>query len=309
MAFPLAAALPAIISGVSALVGGAMSNKAASDSQQRSIDAQRGLQNMLLNGGDVMARKAKQAGLSPAFALGNASTPSASAPSAQFAPYDFSGFQQSLSGISQRELQRQQKKVAQAQEKEVSANAEIAEEKAKQEQMRTQDMSAQRRAFEETSNVIDPETGELIVTQSPKLTGAYGASLGELEKAEMLLKKQGFDVQSLKYEIDEGVYNRQKSDEKVLSAIAQLPVANIEQLQAHAKELLAASRQHDSQALLNESQKALVDIEKLFTEARYNEYKSGSVDSLFKNFSIENFFKFFLRNLLDIVHVGVGKRF
>lgn len=71
--------IPAAIGALAALAGSVISNQFATQAQERSISAQRGLQNQLINGGALMARTAKQAGLSPAFSLGSASTPTAPA--------------------------------------------------------------------------------------------------------------------------------------------------------------------------------------------------------------------------------------
>lgn len=296
----LVASAPAIVGALSSLVGSALSNKYASDAQERSITAQRGLQNMLINGGAQMARTAKQAGLSPAFALGSASTPTAPAVASNFSPVDTSGFQSLLGGYAQRRLQRMQ-------EKEVKANSEIAEEKAKQERIITAKMQGESNAFNEPTNYVDENGVTVVGSSSNVILGAaeQGYQQGLLKKAEMDLQKKGFDVQSIEYDIKEGVFNQQKENPQILSAMAQLPVEQLNQIKAHAKELFAAARAHDASALESQARKAYIDVQKTFEELRKNEYASGSVDNLFKNFSLENFFKWFLRNLLDVVNIGV----
>lgn len=296
----LVAAAPAIVGALSSLAGSALSNKYASDAQERSITAQRALQNQLINGGSQMARTAKQAGLSPAFALGSASIPTAPAVASNFSPVDFSGFQSLLGGYAQRRLQRMQ-------EKETKANSEIAEEKAKQEKLITAKMQGESSAFNEPTSYVDENGVQVVGSSNDSLLGAseQGYQQGLLKKAEIDLQKKGFNVQSIEYDIKEGVFNQQKENHQIISAMAQLPVEQLNQIKAHAQELFAAARAHDASALQSKAQAAYLDVERAFEELRKNEFASGSVDNMFKNFSLENFFKWFLRNLLDVVNIGV----
>lgn len=162
--------IPAAIGALAALAGSVISNKFASNAQERSIAAQRGLQNDLINGGAQMARNAKQAGLSPAFALGSASTPTAPAVASNFSPVDTSGFQSLLGGISQRKLQKQQEKVAKANEqtqlasaRATTADARIKEQQALQETIKTQNMIGRANTFNNSAiQYKDPSNGKII---------------------------------------------------------------------------------------------------------------------------------------------------
>lgn len=297
--------IPALIGALGAIAAGGLSHLSARSQQNRAIVAQRSMQAMLANNaGTIMARNAKQAGLSPAFSLANGSIPTASAPSAPSANFDSSGFQSLLGGYAQRKLQRQEEKVA-------AANAKVAEEKAKQEEIVTKKMQGESIAFDEPTTTVDSNGVVVSSTPTSYLDGAYyqGVSVGELKKAEQEMQRKGFSAQSLEYEVQEGVYNRQKSNPQILDSIASTQIFKNGELQAHAKELLSAARQHDSQALLNDSQRLYVDVEKMLLELKKNEYESGSVDALFKNFSVENLFKWILRNLLDVVNFSGVKKF
>lgn len=139
--------ISALVAAGSSLIGGLMSNSSAQSAQERSIAAQRSMQQMLMNGGAQMARNAKQAGLSPAFALGQSSTPSASAPASNFAPFDFSSLGDILSKRELMNLQKEQKEVAKAEKIKVSADARIADEKAKQESIITENMRSKQGEF------------------------------------------------------------------------------------------------------------------------------------------------------------------
>lgn len=306
--------LPAIIGALGALAAGGLSHLSARSQQERAIQSQRSLQALLLsNSGAVQARNAKQAGLSPAFSLGSSSVPtvpSTSAPSAQF---DSSGVQSLLGGLSLRKLQKQQAKTEAAETKVQESQAAIYEQKAKQEELITRRMQGEANSFNQPTVTTD-ENG--VTVTSPVDTAQYGAyyqglSEGQLKQAEMNLKKQGFDVQSIEYQIREGVLNKQVGDDKILRAMSQLPVAQLDQIRASATDLYASAREHDSSALLKGAQKLYTEMETALLELKKNEYESGSVDALFKNFSVENLFKWLLRNLLDIVHLGgnVGKQF
>lgn len=304
--------IPALIGALGAIAAGGLSHLSARSQQNRAIIAQRSMQAMLANNaGTVMARNAKQAGLSPAFSLSNGSIPTASAPSAPSANFDASGFQSLLGGYAQRKLQRQQEKVAKNEEMIASENAKIAEQKRKQEEIVTKKMQGESVAFDNPTTTVDSNGVVVSSTPTSYLDGAYyqGVSVGELKKAEQDMQRKGFSAQSLEYEVQEGVYNRQKSNPQILDSIASTQIFKNGELQAHAKELLSAARQHDSQALLNDSQRLYVDVEKMLLELKKNEYESGSVDALFKNFSVENLFKWILRNLLDVVNFSGVKKF
>lgn len=154
--------IPALIAAGASLAGGLLSNLAASNAQSRSIAAQRSLQNMLMTGGAQMARNAKQAGLSPAFSLGQSSTPAASSPASNYANYDFSSMQNLLGGINQRKLQKQQEKVAKAEELKLTSDARIADEKAKQEQIITENMRTKQGEFTRQHTKITLPDGSLL---------------------------------------------------------------------------------------------------------------------------------------------------
>lgn len=154
--------IPALIAAGATLAGGYLSNLAAQKAQSRSIAAQRSLQNMLMTGGAQMARNAKQAGLSPAFSLGQSSTPAASSPASNYANYDFSSMQNLLGGINQRQLQKQQERVAKAEETKLIADARIADEKAKQEQIITENMRTKQGEFTRQHTKITLPDGSLL---------------------------------------------------------------------------------------------------------------------------------------------------
>lgn len=192
----------AAIAAAGSLLSGLLSNKAAQEAQQRSIAAQRGLQNMLLNSGGQIARSAKQAGLSPAFALGNSSVPAASAPASNFSPYDLSPAMSLIGSVAQRKLQKQQEKVAQAQEKETSANAEIAEEKAKQEKINTQNMQARSNEFNRNNQYIDPYNGQIIedvdawTATHPGILPEVSVSVGNEGRLQAIQQKEEYETLS-----------------------------------------------------------------------------------------------------------------
>lgn len=299
--------IPALIGALGALAAGGLSHLSAKSQQERTIQSQRSLQALLLsNSGAVQARNAKQAGLSPAFALGGSSVPTAPSVSSPSAQFDASGFQSLLGGMNIRKLQKQQAATEAAQTKVQTAEAKIAEEKVKQEELITRRMQGQSNAFSPTTVTTD-ENG--VTVTSPVDTAQYGAyyqglSEGQLQQAEIALKKHGFDVQSIEYQIKEGVLNKQKGDDKVLAALAKLPVVQLEQLRASASDLYASAREHDSSSILKNAQKVYTELESALLKLKKNEYESGSVDALFKNFSVENLFKWLIRNILDVVHIG-----
>lgn len=156
--------IPALIGALGALAVGGLSHLSAKSQQNRAIAAQRSLQSMLLNNaGAAMARNAKQAGLSPAFAMGSAGVPTAPSVAAPSANFDSSGFSSLLSGVNARKLQKEESKRVVAQTKTEQENAKVAEEKAKQEAIITEQMQGKNSAANSYGAVyIDPTSKQVI---------------------------------------------------------------------------------------------------------------------------------------------------
>lgn len=306
--------IPAVIGALAALAGSVLSNKFASDSQERSITAQRGLQNQLLNGGAQMARTAKQSGLSPAFSLGSASTPTAPAVASNFSPVDTSGFQSLLGGISQRKLQRQQEKVAKAQEDTQLAQARIAQNEADKSDIDLKNYRNQMRVFEDSEGTVD-ENGNVVVSANRELQGKYGEFVGNLEKQKMQYENSTYGLKILQNDWESKVYNGRINNPQILNAVTNMPLYEQDELIERINNFREDVKLKRTQEALNGCMSiyymlagSLAQANTSFVQQNTAENKAGSANELIENFSIKQLGKYLVSNGPQLIGDILGLR-
>lgn len=293
----------AALSAIGSLASGMLSNSAASGMQERSIAAQRSLQNLLLNSGGMQARSAKQAGLSPAFALGNSSVPTASAVSASSHPYPNIDISSALSALSRSKLEKAQQAREEVQLESDKTQVETAKEtkrlvaaQADQAEIEAERMSQHDDQFKWTTTStagIDPNTGEPIEDldkwaqdhpgELPEIgsvteRSSYGAFLAQKEKEDRNLQLDDIRIKYLKNDIERHVYNEQLKDDDIINAIAQLPKYQLDEVKKNIDNLNSAINQRNYQNAVFEADKILryVEADKAYTEKQLKEVEKGS---------------------------------
>lgn len=298
--------IPALIGALGSLAGGMLSNAAAANAQDRSIAAQRSLQQMLMTGGAQMARTAKQAGLSPAFSLGQSSTPAASAPASNFANYDFSSFSNLLGSIAQRKLQKQQEKVAEAETRKVSADAGIAEEKHEQEKINTADMRANRGVFKEDIHTLD-ENGEPVVISSP-YQGEKGAWYANLEKQKAEYESSDYRLKILQNDWSSKIYRGRDLRDDITQAVIEMPLLERNELVERINNFREDVNLKRTQEALNECMSIYYMLSGSLQSAQTGlikqetaENKAGSTAELWDNFSLKQLGKYLTVHGSDLI--------
>lgn len=306
----VAALLPIIASAASSLLSGLMSNQAAQNMQGRAQSFQRSMQGWLMNNsGAMQARSAKQAGLSPAFALGGSALPSASAPSGSAMPYNLDIGMDALSKLTQSKLQKQQEKRESVATETEEAQRDLMREKANQEgiitnRMRTHD--AQFASPTESHSYVDPDSGEPISDleawknehpgQLPELvttrsSSSYGAFLGQQEiqrwnqelddlattrKLNVTRREQAMADKWLA-SLHGKVYKLQNASDLVINCLAHMGVAQY-------KNLLMDLRSKRSAIALNAILGMLHTAQTGFTNAQTENVKSETTHNYLRNY-------------------------
>lgn len=276
----------AIASAAGSVINGVLSNSAANDAQNRSIAAQRSLQSILLNGGAQMARTAKQAGLSPSFALGSASTPVASAVSPASHAYPDADIAGGISKAAQALLSKQQSK-----REEVATEREGVQLETDKEQKRLVAAEADKaeieaqRMFQHDNQFVwsttqgpitDPNTGEVIddvdkwTQEHPgelpnfgpqQERSSYGAFLAQKEKENRNLELDDIRTKYLANDLQRKVHNLQLSDNEVLSAIASLPKFQQKEVVSRINDINSAINQRNFQNAVYKADEILRYVE------------------------------------------------
>lgn len=300
----------AIAQGVASLLSGLMSNHAAKQMQQRSMDFQRSMQGWLMNNsGAMQARSAKQAGLSPAFALGGSALPSASAPSGSAMPYNLDIGMEALSKLTQSKLAKQQREREKIATQTEEANRDYAREQANQAEIETQRMRDHDKQFGtpiETSVYIDPDTHEEITDidkwsqEHPDMvaelvkqrsTSSYGAFTGQQEiqrwnqelddlattrKLNVTRREQAMADKWLA-SLHGKVYKLQNASDLVINCLAHMGVAQY-------KNLLMDLRSKRSAIALNAILGMLHTAQTGFTNAQTENVKTETTNNYLRNY-------------------------
>lgn len=261
----------ALVSAAGSVINGVLSNSAAKEAQNRSIAAQSSLQSVLMNGGAQMARTAKQAGLSPSFALGSASTPVASAVSPVSHPYPDADIAGGMSKAAKALLGKKQAKLEEVatdragvqletdkeQKRLVAAEADKAEIEANRMAQHDHEFT-----WVTTSTYNDPETGEPISDidkwshehpgMLPNLEphgekSSYGAFLAKKEKENRNLELDDIRTKYLANDLQRKVHNLQLSDGEVLLSIASLPLYQQKEVVSRINDINSAINQRNYQ--------------------------------------------------------------
>lgn len=299
-----------IAAGAASLISGLMSNQAAQNMQGRAQNFQRSMQGWLMNNAGAMsARSAKQAGLSPAFALGGSSIPSASSPSSSAMPYNIDIGMDALSKLTQSKLQKQQREREKVATETEEANRDYAREQANQAAIETQRMRDHDKQFGtpiEENVLLDPNTDEeienleewqknnpnlepkLIVKRSPS---SYGAFRGQQEiqrwnqevdelatnrKLNITRREQAMADKWLA-SLNGKVYKLQNASDLVINCIANMQVATY-------KNLLMDLRSKRSAIALNAILGMLHKAETGYVEANTENVKSETTNNYLRNY-------------------------
>lgn len=313
--------IPALIAAGATLAGGYLSNMAAQKAQSRSIAAQRSLQNMLMTGGAQMARNAKQAGLSPAFSLGQSSTPSASSPASNYANFDFSSMQNLLGGINLRKLQREQERTQKAETQEKIANAHIAENESEKSDLELKVLKNKLRTFEPTISDLD-EDGFPVVSANKEITGSYGEFLGNLEKQKMEYENNTYKLRILQNDWESKVYRGRNLRDDILNAVVEMPKLERDELIERINNFREDVNLKRTQEALNQcmsiyymlsgslasAQTGLVGSQIENVSQNTADTKASSANELIENFSLKQLGKYLMTNGMDIVKTIGGLR-
>lgn len=313
--------IPALIAAGATLAGGYLSNLAAQKAQSRSIAAQRSLQNMLMTGGAQMARNAKQAGLSPAFSLGQTSTPAASSPASNYANYDFSSMQNLLGGINLRKLQREQERTQKAETQEKIASAHIAKNESEKSDLELKVLKNKLRSFEPTTTELD-EDGFPVVSASREITGSYGEFLGNLEKQKMEYENNTYKLRILQNDWESKVYRGRNLRDDILNAVVEMPKLERDELIERINNFREDVNLKRTQEALNQcmsiyyllsgtlasAQAGLVGSQMENVSQNTADTKAGSANELIENFSLKQLGKYLMTNGMDLVKTIGGLR-
>lgn len=300
----------AIAQGAASLLSGLMSNKAARDMQSNAQSFQRSMQGWLMNNsGAMQARSAKQAGLSPAFALGGSSIPTASSPSGSAMPFNLDTGMDALQKLTQSKLQKQQREREKIATQTEEANRDYAREQAAQAAIETQRMRDHDKQFGtpiEENVLLDPNTDEeienleewqknnpnlepkLIVKRSPS---SYGAFRGQQEiqrwnqeiddlftTRKMNITRREQAMADKWYASLRGkVYKLQNASDLVIDCLANMEVAQY-------RNLLADLRSKRSAVALNGILGMLHMAEKGYVEANTENVKSETTNNYLRNY-------------------------
>lgn len=309
IAFGLIAWAP-IAAGAASLLSGLMSNQAAQNMQGRAQNFQRSMQGWLMNNAGAMTvRSAKQAGLSPAFALGGSSIPTASSPSGSAMPYNLDIGMDALSKLTQSKLAKQQEKREEVATSTEEANRDYLREKANQEEIVTQRMRDHDKQFGtpiETSVYVDPDTQEEI-TDLDKWSAEHPDKVADLIKKRSPSSYGAFrgqqEIQRWNQEIDDlftnrklnvtrreqamadkwyaslrgKVYKLQNASDLVIDCLANMEVAQY-------RNLLADLRSKRSAVALNGILGMLHMAEKGYVEANTENVKSETTNNYLRNY-------------------------